>query len=33
MTGDEHETSLYLVKDNEDKWVIMLWGADRLMDE
>ncbi|WP_161946442.1 nuclear transport factor 2 family protein [Bacteroides mediterraneensis] len=33
MAGDEHETSLYLVKDKEGKWVIMLWGADRLMDE
>lgn len=33
MTGEENETSLYLVKNKEEKWEIMLWGADRLMDE
>lgn len=33
VTGDEHEASLYLVKNQEGKWEIMLWGADRLMDE
>ncbi len=33
MEGDEHETSLFLVKNSEGKWEIMLWGTDRLMDE
>lgn len=33
MTGDENEASLYLVKNNDEKWEIMLWGTDRLMDE
>ena len=33
MTGDEHETALYLVKNKKGQWEIMLWGTDRLMDE
>lgn len=33
MTGDEHETSLYLVKNKKEQWEIVLWGTDRLMEE
>lgn len=33
MTGDKHETSLYLVKNKKEQWEIVLWGTDRLMEE
>ncbi|WP_308763924.1 DUF4878 domain-containing protein [uncultured Bacteroides sp.] len=32
-SGEENETSIYLVKDKEGQWEIMFWGTDRLMDE
>lgn len=32
-SGDEEEISVYLVKNKEGRWEIMLWGTDRLMDE